>query len=303
MVARINSLSYHFLWSKNMLGNVGFIGYGVVGKACHHAFRHNIVPIVIDPKYSKVTIQDLKDSNAKLTFVSVNAPTRDDRTVDASAIYDVFQQLADIKYTGLVVLKSTLPPDIVDDLCKKYFIDSTNSELGLLRYIYSPEFVREGHWEDDAVAPQQIIMAGNYQDCKELEVYYRNHSHVRLPRFQYCSYKEASFVKYAINSYLAMKVTFLNQMYQLMVDADGLIQPESWRAFTDMLTADLRIGSTHLDVPGPDGMFGYGGSCLPKDVKAIIGYDKNQRLSVLREVELANTKNRLTGDGYIDIIY
>lgn len=285
-----------------MLGNVGFIGFGVVGKACHYAFRHNIVPIIVDPKYSTLTIKDLTDSNAKLTFVSVNAPTLDDRTVDASVIYSIFQQLADLKYRGLVVLKSTLPPDIVDDLCVKYFIDDTNSELGLLRYIYSPEFVREEHWAEDAIAPQQVLMAGNYQDCRELEGYYKNHSHMRLTRFHYCSYKEAALVKYTINAYLAMKVTFLNQIYQLMVDMDGLMQPESWTAFTDMLTSDLRIGSTHTDVPGPDGMFGYGGSCLPKDVKAIIGYDKNERLSVLREVELANTKNRLTGDGFIDII-
>jgi UDPglucose 6-dehydrogenase len=58
----------------------------------------------------------------------------------------------------------------------------------------------------------------------------------------------------------------------------------------------LRIGHSHLQVPGSDGKFGYGGTCFPKDVKAFIGYDKNNRLSILKEVEEANTILRLTGD-------
>jgi len=279
-----------------MLNTIAFIGYGFVGKACHHAFRHNIIPIIVDPKYSETTIQDLEILMPKLTFVSINAPTLDDRTVDASVIYSIFQQLADIKYDGLVVLKSTLPPDIVHDLYVKFAEDGLTGKSGFLRYIYSPEFLRETHWEEDALTPPQIIVAGNYSDCEQLKDYYKNHSHVRFLRFHQCGYKEASLIKYAINAYLATKVVFMNQMYNLLSDTDGPPHPETWKAFTDMMTSDLRIGSSHVKVPGPDGHFGYGGTCFPKDIKAIIGYDKNERLSVLREVELANTKIRLTGN-------
>jgi len=80
------------------------------------------------------------------------------------------------------------------------------------------------------------------------------------------------------------------------------IHPETWKVFTDMIAADMRVGQSHLQVPGPDGQFGYGGTCFPKDVKAFIGYDKNNRLSILREVEQANTVMRLTGAGKSDTI-
>jgi len=287
----------HFFEVSKILKSIAIIGYGFVGKACHKAFEHNTEAIIIDPKYSDLTIDQLAIFRPRLTFVAINAPTLDDRSVDASVIYDVFQQLADIKYDGLVVLKSTLPSDIVDDLYVKFGKDGTMSKSGFLRYIYSPEFLRETHWEEDAVSPYQIIMAGNFHDCKELENYYRNNSHVKHARFHLCDYKEAALAKYTLNAYFASKVVFMNQIYQLHKDAYGSenIHPESWKAFTDMLTSDLRFGATHHGVPGPDGQFGYGGSCFPKDVKALIGYDKNERLSVLREVELANTKIRLTG--------
>lgn len=288
-----------FLDKIEMLNAVAFIGYGFVGKACHKAFEHNCEAIIIDPLYSDLTITQLGVFRPRITFVSINAPTLEDRRVDASVIYDIFQQLADIKYDGLVVLKSTLPPDIVDDLYVKFGKDGTMSKAGFLRYIYSPEFLRQDHWEEDALNPPHIIMAGNWHDCKELENAYRNHSHIRHVKFHLCDYKEAALAKYAINAYLASKVVFMNQLYQLCADTYGKapIHPETWKAFTDIISTDLRLGYTHLNVPGPDGQYGYGGTCFPKDVKAMIGFDKNERLTVLREVEEVNTQIRLTGDG------
>ena len=282
-----------------MLKTIAYIGYGFVGKACHHAFKHNCEAIIIDPKYSETTIQELEIFRPRLTFVAVSAPTQEDRTIDTSAIYDVFRQLAEIKYDGLVVLKSTLTPDIVDDLYQKFGQSKIMKKSGPLRYIYSPEFLTERNWEEDVLSPDQIILGGEFLDCKELEGYYRNHSHVRHPRFHICSYKEASLAKYAINTYLASKVVFMNQLYTLYADMDEgkTPHPEMWNHFIEMLVSDIRFGISHNDVPGPDGKYGYGGSCFPKDVKALIGYDKKERLSILREVELSNTRIRLTGPG------
>jgi UDPglucose 6-dehydrogenase len=282
-----------------MLDSVAYIGYGFVGKACHRVFQHNTRPIIIDPKYSDTTIKDLEIRQPRLTFVCINAPTLEDRTVDASVIYTVFQQLADIKYDGLVVLKSTLPPDIVHDLYEKFGKGRAPKKEGALRYIYSPEFLREQHWEKDALNPAHIIVAGDYFDCIQLEELYKNHSHIRYVRFRLVDYKTAALIKYSINAYLASKVVFMNQLHQLYLDAYGVesMQPESWKEFTDILADDSRIGLSHMDVPGADGQYGYGGGCFPKDVKALIGYDKKERLSILREAELSNTKIRLTGPG------
>lgn len=287
-----------FLDKNEMLNAVAFIGYGFVGKACHKAFEHNCEAIIIDPKYSDTTIEELSLFRPGITFVSINAPTLEDRSVDASVIYDIFQQLADIKYDGLVVLKSTLPPDIVDDLYIKFGKSKIFDKKGPLRYVYSPEFLRQDHWQEDALKPPHIIIAGEFHDCKELEEAYRKHSHIRFARFHLCDYKEAALAKYAINSFLANKVVFMNQLYQLYADMYGKtpIHPETWKAFVDIISTDIRIGPSHLDVPGPDGQYGYGGGCFPKDIKAIIGYDKNERLTLLRETEIANTKIRLTGE-------
>lgn len=284
-----------------MLKTTAFIGYGFVGKACHKAFENNTEAIIIDPKYSETTIADLPKFECKLAFVSIFAPTLDDGSVDASVIYDIFQQLTDIKYAGLVVLKSTLPPDIVDDLYVKFGSDLVMEKQGPLRYVYSPEFIKEASWEKDVVEQNFIIMGGSFHDCEELKDLYKKHSSVpSYCRFIHVDYKEAALAKYTINTFLATKVAFMNQIYQLHVDMYGMNQPihhETWKAFTNMISADMRFGASHLQVPGPDGQFGYGGTCFPKDVKAFIGYDKNNRLSILREVEEANTIARLTGAG------
>lgn len=289
-----------------MLRYTAFIGYGFVGKACHKVFEHNTEAIIIDPKYSKITIADLPNYDCKLAFVSIFAPTLDDGSVDATVIYSIFQQLTDVKYAGLVVLKSTLPPDIVHDLYEKYGNSVTLNKVGPLRYVYSPEFLREENWEGDAVDPKFMILAGDFHDCEELKNLYKNHSSIApYCKFLNTDYKEASLAKYTINSFLATKVAFMNQIYRLHMDAYGTehpVHPETWQAFTDVISADMRIGTSHMQVPGADGQFGYGGNCFPKDVKAFIGYDKNNRLSILREVEEANTMIRLTGSGKSDTI-
>ena len=126
---------------------------------------------------------------------------------------------------------------------------------------------------------------------------YLNHSHIpKHCQFHLCSHAEAAMVKYTINTFLAMKVAFMNQIYQVFTDLyDSPPHHETWKAFTEMLSADMRFGTSHLQVPGPDGQYGYGGTCFPKDVKAFIGFDENERLTILREVEQANTQIRLTG--------
>lgn len=280
-----------------MLKNIGIVGYGFVGKAIHVAFKHNTEAIIIDPKISDIALQKLVDEKTPITFVCVNAPTRDDGSVDATNIYTVFQQLADIKYEGVLVLKSTVPPSVVNDLYDKFAKDSTMSKDGFLRFVYSPEFLRESSWEDDAVEPQMIILGGNFFDCKEVQEIYERHSHVRSAvRFFVTTHGEAAMVKYTINTFLALKVAFFNQLYQMYSDYEG--QPphwETWNHFIKMVQADLRMGYSHMQVPGYDGQFGYGGSCFPKDVKAFIGEDKNGRMTILQEAELSNTKNRLQG--------
>ena len=75
----------------------------------------------------------------------------------------------------------------------------------------------------------------------------------------------ASMVKYCINSFLATKVTFMNEMYDVLRNARGT----DWKTFSEIISNDPRIGKTHMKVPGNDGQRGYAGSCFPKDTNAL----------------------------------
>ena len=271
---------------------IGIIGYGFVGKAMHKTFEHNSEVFIVDPKYSTSTIHDYAQSNPDVIFICLPAPTTD-YGVKASLITDAMWQLSSIKYTGIVVVKSTLPPDTVQTLYDTFMHDNKLT-VHLLRYVYSPEFLRETAWEKDAVNPDRVVLAGNFHDCKQVEEWYNNHSHIpRHTRFMLADYKEAALLKYAANTFLATKVVFMNQLHQLYTDILGQAHPEDWKAFTDMMSADMRIGHSHMQVPGPDGKYGYGGTCFPKDVKAMNKLDKLDRLTLLKEAELANTRIRL----------
>ncbi len=277
---------------------IGIVGYGFVGKAMHKTFEHNSTTFIVDPKYSNLTIADYAQSSPQVIFVCLPAPTTDDGSVDASLIYDVFRQLTSINYKGIIVVKSTLPPNIAYDLYDTFMLMADFK----LRYIYSPEFLRESQWETDALQPSRIILAGNYIDCKIVEKFYKNHSHVfTTTKFMLADYKEAALIKYAANSFLATKVVFMNQLYQLVTDIYGQPpQPTDWDSFTELLSADNRVGSSHMKVPGLDAKYGYGGTCFPKDVKAMNAFDINNRLTLLKEAELANTYIRLTGSPDLD---
>jgi UDPglucose 6-dehydrogenase len=92
-----------------------------------------------------------------------------------------------------------------------------------------------------------------------------------------------------MNSYLAAKVTFMNEFYQL-AQSYGL----NWNTIKGLSVFDDRIGYTHLDVPGPDGQFGWGGGCFPKDISAIIYESRQQGLefSLLKHIKELNQQHR-----------
>jgi len=101
--------------------------------------------------------------------------------------------------------------------------------------------------------------------------------------------KVAALYKYMMNSYLAMKVTFMNDFKEL-ADAEGV----DFKDLKYLANNDDRIGYTHMDVPGPDGQYGWGGGCFPKDVAAIIeeAIDLGVDFELMDRVESINKKHR-----------
>lgn len=261
---------------------LGVVGAGFVGDAVISGFDNSNVQMwIVDPRFYKTTIAEMVNAAPHLIFVCVPTPANSDGSIDISSVESVLKEISSCGYNDIVVIKSTITPDHLQNLQSKYFI----------RMVYNPEFLTEANARQDFVNPPMQILGGAWHDCEAVERAYVKYSSVKIvPTFK-TDIVTASLLKYAINSWLATKVSFMNELYQLH-QASGA--NSSWEQFTDMLQRDTRVGSSHLRVPGPDGEFGYGGHCLPKDTSALIHYahTQNKNLSVLQSAVDINNKIR-----------
>jgi len=261
---------------------LGIVGNGFVGSAVANGFNIDTYQYIVDPNQSDNTISGLVDFDPKLVFVCVPTPPQDSHyDVDVQIVDSVLQDLEKHNYKGVVVVKSTITPDHLTRFKKKY-------ELNL---VYNPEFLTEANAFDDFLNPSMQILGGKWKDCENVEKAYVKHSSVKtVPTFK-TDIISASLIKYTINSWLATKVSFFNELHELHSNSGTKVP---WETFTEMVSQDKRIGKTHMKVPGPDGKFGYGGHCFPKDTKALLYYSKLKKadMSVLRKAIDKNDKIR-----------
>lgn len=262
---------------------LGIIGHGFVGTAVDNGFDKNVDKFIVDINKNKNTIEDLIEFDPSLIFVCVPTPQQDSHDdVDVGIVRDVLINLNEKTYKGIIVIKSTITPQHLTNF-KKQFKN--------LKLIYNPEFLTEANSLQDFIDPNMQILGGKWKDCEAVEKAYIRHSSVKIvPTFK-VDLITASLIKYTINSWLATKVIFFNELKDLF---DASSSHSSWSQFTDMLTRDSRIGDSHLKVPGPDGKKGFGGHCFPKDTNALIYYAKLKGvdLSILKQAIKKNNKLR-----------
>ena len=261
---------------------LGIIGKGFVGSAVSAGFS-TAEQYVVDPRISEDNTIDklVSEFDPPLTFVCVPTPPNEDGSVNVDIVSEVLQELNDREYKGIVVVKSTIIPDYLHVFKKTY----------KLKIVYNPEFLTEANAAKDFINPNMQVLGGKWKDCDTVEKAYNRYSDVRVvPTFK-VDLSTASLIKYTINSWLATKVVFFNELHKLQQASSSMV---SWEQFTDMLTRDPRIGDSHMKVPGPDGEFGFGGHCFPKDTKALINYaqSKNIKLSLLEKAVSKNKKMR-----------
>jgi UDPglucose 6-dehydrogenase len=241
---------------------VAVVGAGFVGRAVAHGFnKQNIV--LIDPLLGTHT-SDLLDKKPDVVFICVPTPMGENGQIDSSIVEKVLEELKELD--TLLVLKSTVIPDIVDRLSKRY-----------KNFIYNPEFLTEKNAAWDFENPFVHVFGGNEVYCTQLQMIYEKYSICNKCPVKKMSAKEASFTKYSINSYLALKVVFWNQMKELM-EKHGA----AYDTVRDAFTCDPRIGQSHSVVPGHDGRAGTGSACFSKDVPALIHFS-DMSLSILRD--------------------
>ena len=260
---------------------LGIIGKGFVGSAVSNGFNDDVEQFVVDPLHSNNSIEGLVEFDPIITFVCVPTPVSEDGSCDVSIARSVLQELNERQYKGVVVIKSTIVPDYLHEFKKAY----------ALRIVYNPEFLTEANANQDFINPKMQVLGGRWKDCEVVEKAYLRNSKVKVvPTFK-TDLTTASLLKYTINSFLATKVMFFNDLYKLHQSSSSMA---SWEQFIDMLTRDPRMGDSHMQVPGPDGKFGFGGHCFPKDTEAMLKYanDKNIKLNILKKSVETNNKLR-----------
>jgi UDPglucose 6-dehydrogenase len=235
---------------------LGIVGHGFVGTAVDHGFTRDIQKFIVDPKHNSTnTIEDLIKFKPDATFVAVPTPQSESGECNTEILEGVMQQLNTSKGL-LVIVKSTVPA---------YKLQKIQEECINIRIVYNPEFLTEKNYIDDFVNPAMHVFGGVNADTDAVEKLYLEHSDCKECPVYKTDLITASMVKYCINSFLATKVTFMNEMYDVLRAARGA----DWNTFTKIIANDPRIGNSHMKVPGNDGQRGYAGSCFPKDTAAL----------------------------------
>ena len=182
----------------------------------------------------------------------------EDGSQDASIIQSVVSELSIYCKNSIKVVKSTVLPSILRELVE---IDKN--------IIYNPEFLREKHANEDFINSEMLIFGGNTDISKKVSEAYKKYSSCRTTEHLFTDLETASLIKFSINTFLATKVIFFNELHSLF---KGLNTDDTWEKFIKIISNDSRIGNSHMDVPGHDGKLGFGGACFPKDSLALVKY-------------------------------
>ncbi len=256
---------------------IGIIGKGFVGNAVYEGMKHAFDIIAYDKlrgwsstrsdglllKYENQDPHDVLINSTDVIFVCVPTPMKKDGSCDTSIVEEVISNLDKIKLTRpaldrlvkpMIVIKSTVPPGTTERLKFKY----TNLDI-----CFNPEFLREISAIEDFKNQDRIIIGGSLVASATLVGIY-NKVFPNVP-IHCMNATSAEMVKYTTNSFLAVKISFANEIKQL---CDKLSID-----YNEMISAakkDSRLGNSTWMVPGNDGDLGFGKKCLSKDLNALI---------------------------------
>ena len=263
---------------------IGIIGRGFVGSAVQFGFSPNVgfdETIRVydkDPSKSTHTLEQVVNKS-KIVFISIPTPSYENGKINLELLDKCLNDINKISNKkAIFLIRSTVVPGTTRKLAEKY----------PLKLVFNPEFLTERSAKLDFINQSRVVLGGNlYEVDKVADLYIRRFGK-SLPIIR-TNYESAELIKYMTNTFLATKISFLNDM-KILSDKSGCL----WEDVIDGFIRDGRIGNSHLNIPGPDGKFGFGGSCFPKDIQAIIHYADNLGLdmSVLKGAWQTNLKVR-----------
>lgn len=239
---------------------IGIVGQGFVGSAVKEGMQGYYDVLAYDKDPSKTsTASGIAEivQNAAVVFLCVPTPMKRSGECDLRIIYAAMEEIqAEAVKAGkktIVVLKSTVPPGTVDSLNVKYPEVVT---------VFNPEFLTEANAVNDYKNQNRIIIGGERPYTSTVKRIFAK-AFPEVPIIK-TSAAIAEMVKYVTNTFLTVKVSYANELYQICnavgIDYDKVIEYAKY---------DNRLGQSHWSVPGPDGDMGYGGHCFPKDLAAL----------------------------------
>lgn len=211
-------------------------------------------------------------------FVCVPTPMYEDGTPDTSIVEDVLELISRAEYNSdspnrIAVVKSTVPPGSTDRWNKKF------NDAGL-HIIFNPEFLTEANAVNDMREQNRIVLGGPRPYINTVRNVFQR-AFPKVPIIKTGS-TTAEMVKYVTNCFLAVKVSFANEIAQICESLDKDGYNIDYDKVVEYAKFDKRLGDSHWSVPGPvpthDGRYvrGFGGHCFPKDINALISVAQNQ---------------------------
>jgi len=255
-----------------------------------------------EPKFDTILRKALKNclvvttniypvvNECDLIFITVGTPAQKNGRIDLTTVKVVSEKigriLAKTKNKPTIVIKSTVVPEtttkMILPILEKTSKKKAGKDFGL---VTNPEFLRETNAIHDTIHPH-VVVIGGFDDkfTKKVERFYSTF-HKNIPLVK-TNHQTAEMIKYSNNSFLATKISFINQIAKICESIPGANVDDVAKT----IGLDPRIGSLFLNA-GP----GYGGSCLPKDVKAIIDFSSRNGVKspLLNAVESINNEQLL----------
>ena len=226
-------------------------------------------------------------SDAEVVFIAVGTPPNEDGSADLSHVLAVAKSIGqNLQHPIVVVNKSTVPVGTADKVNEalRAELDERGVDIDF-DVVSNPEFLREGSAVQDFMYPDRIVVgAGNPKSERVMEELYGSFAK-KQDRIQFVGIRDAEMIKYAANALLATKISFMNEV-ALMCDEFGIDVENVRRG----IGSDPRIGPSFI-YPG----CGYGGSCFPKDVRAMINMAGQAELkdTIFEAVERRNQQQQL----------
>ena len=250
---------------------IGVVGKGFVGSAVQFGFSPNtgcnaeVRVYDKDPNKSSHTLDEVVN-NSNFIFLSVPTPSNKDGSINLDIVREALSDINKvIKNNSIILLRSTMIPGSTQK-----FQDSFPE----LKLVFNPEFLTERSANFDFINQSRFIVGGQPENTKKVSEMYKWRFGQSVPVIE-TNFETAELIKYMNNCFFATKVSFMNEM-KLVSDQCGA----DWDEAVEGFIRDGRIGHSHLNVPGHDGRFGFGGSCFPKDIQAMINFGQSLGLKM-----------------------